>query len=168
MMPAILSRSSRALAAAGLAACTAAAGAACVRTRTDPVTGKVAVKVRAPGQKGQEWNARMSGVAPFTGAGGSARAEVLDGRTTVSFRVTGLTAGASHPWRVNEGRCNEPGAQVGDASLYAPILVSAQGAAEGTAQIPQALELTRRYKVRLFASPADSTSEVACGDLSNR
>ena len=162
-----LSRPTRALAAAALAA-TAALGAACVRTRTDPVTGKVAVKVQNPLQKGQEWNARMSGIAPFTNATGSARADVLNGRTTVSLRVTGLTAGATHPWRVNEGRCNEPGALVGDASLYAPILVSAQGVAEGSAQVPQALEITRKYKVRLFASPTDSTTEVACGDLSNR
>lgn len=159
-----LSRPTLALA----AVCGAALSAACVRTRTDPVTGKVAVKVQNPLQKGQEWNARMSGVAPFSGATGSAHAEVLNGRTTVSLRVTGLTAGASHPWRVNEGRCGEPGAQIGDASLFAPILVSAQGVAEATAQIPQALEITRKYKVRLFASPVDSTSEVACGDLSNR
>jgi hypothetical protein len=153
---------------AGALACLAALSTACVRTRTDPVTGKVAVKVRSPLQKGQEWNARMSGVAPNTGATGSARADVLNGQSTVSLRVTGLPAGATHPWRVNEGRCNEPGPEVGDAALYAPILVSAQGVAEATARIPQALEITRRYKVRLFASPTDSTTEVACGDLSNR
>jgi hypothetical protein len=46
--------------------------------------------------------------------------------------------------------------------------VSAQGVAEATARLPQSLEITRKYKVRLFASPTDSTSEVACGDLSNR
>jgi hypothetical protein len=57
---------------------------------------------------------------------------------------------------------------VGDPSLYAPILVSAQGVAEATAQLPQALEITRKYKVRLFASATDSTTEVVCGDLSNR
>jgi hypothetical protein len=151
-----------------LAAALLVLSAACVRTRTDPVTGKMAVRVQNPLQKGQQWNARVGGVAPFAAATGSARAEVLNGRTTVSLRVEGLSAGGTHPWRVNEGRCNEPGPQVGDASLYAPILVSAQGVAEGTAQIPQALEITRKYKVRLFASAADSTSEVACGDLSNR
>jgi hypothetical protein len=57
---------------------------------------------------------------------------------------------------------------VGDPSLYAPILVSAQGVAEATAQLPLALEITRKYKVRLFASATDSTTEVVCGDLSNR
>ena len=154
--------------AAGSALCVATVSAACVRTRTDPVTGKVAVKVQSPLQKGQEWNARMSGVAPNTAASGSARADVLNGQTTLSLRVTGLTAGATHPWRVNEGRCGEPGPQLGEAALYAPILVSAQGVAEATARVPQTLEITRKYKVRLFASETDSTTEVACGDLSNR
>ena len=160
------SRPPFALAASAL--CLAALGTACVRTRTDPVTGRVAVKVQNPLQKGQDWNARVTGVAPNASAVGSARAEVLGGQTTVSLRVTGLTGGATLPWRVNEGRCDEPGAQVGDAALYAPILVSGQGVAEATARVPQALEITRKYKVRLFASPADSTTEVACGDLSNR
>jgi hypothetical protein len=153
--------------AAGAAACLAVLSAACVRTRTDPVTGKVAVKVRSPLQKGQEWNAKMSGVAPVN-ADGSARADVLNGQTTLSLRVSGLTAGATLPWRLNEGRCGEPGPQVGDPSLFAPILVSGQGVAEATARVPQALEITRRYKVRLFASQTDSTTEVACGDLSSR
>ena len=160
-----MSRSPRLLAAA---ACSLVALGACVRTRTDPVTGKVAVKVQNPLQKGQDWNAKMTGAAPFTSAAGTARAEVLNGQTTVTVRVTGLTAGNTLPWRVNEGRCGEPGAQVGDAALYGPILVSAQGVAEATARLPQSLEITRKYKVRLFASPSDSTSEVACGDLSNR
>ncbi len=154
--------------AAGAALSLAVLAAGCVRTRTDPVTGKVAVKVQNPLQKGQEWNARMTGVGTNAAATGSARAEVLNGRSTVSLRVTGLTASATHPWRLNEGRCGEPGAQVGDPSLYAPILVSAQGVAEATAQLPQALEITRKYKVRLFASATDSTTEVVCGDLSNR
>jgi hypothetical protein len=151
-----------------LAAAGALSAAACVRTRTDPVTGKMAVKVQNPLQKGQQWNAAMNGVAPTTGATGSARAEVLNGRATVSLRVTGLQAGATLPWRVNEGRCGEPGPQVGDAALYSPILVSAQGVAEATTQIPHTLEITRKYKVRLFSSPTDSTTEVVCGDLSNR
>ena len=151
-----------------LAVSTAALAPACVRTRTDPVTGKVAVKVKNPLQKGEDWNARVSGVAPYTNATGSARAEVIGGQTTVSLRVTGLTPGATHPWRVNEGRCNEPGPVVADPALYAPILVSGQGVAEGTTRLPQSLEITRRYKVRLFLSPTDSTTEVACGDLSNR
>jgi hypothetical protein len=142
--------------------------AACVRTRTDPVTGKVAVKVTSPLQKGIQWNARVVGVGANTGASGSSRADVLNGETTLSLRVTGLAPGATHPWRVHEGRCNEPGPQFGDSRLFGDILVSAQGVAEGTARVPAGLELTRRYKVRLFASPVDSTTEVACGDLSNR
>ncbi len=150
------------------AAAGALSAAACVRTRTDPVTGKVAVKVQNPLQKGQRWNAAMNGVAPVTGATGSARADVLNGRTTVSLRVAGLPPSGTHPWRVNEGRCGEPGPQIGDAALYAPILVSAQGVAEATGQLPHSLEITRKYKVRLFLSPTDSTTEVVCGDLSNR
>ena len=32
----------------------------------------------------------------------------------------------------------------------------------------EGLDIVKKYKVRLFASPDDSTTIVACGDLSSR
>jgi hypothetical protein len=162
-------RSTRAyrLARAGVAFACAGLAGACLRTRRDPVTGRVAVDVRSPLQKGTVWDAKLTGQATATtaqAAAGSARADVLDGQTTLAIRVTGLVPGATHPWRVHEGGCNQLGAQFADASAYPELLVNSQGIAEGTAKLP-ALDIARKYKVRLFVSPADSTSEVACGNL---
>ena len=146
----------------------ASVSAACIRTRTDPVTGKVAVGVKSPLKKGEDWNAKVTGVAPYTSASGEARAEVLRGVTTLTIRVEGLTPGAVHGWRVNEGRCTDPGIAFGDGSAYGTLTVSSQGVAEGAARINEGLDIVKKYKVRLFASPDDSTTIVACGDLSSR
>ena len=146
----------------------AALAAACVRTRRDPVTGKLAVDVRSPLQKGTVWDAKVSSqTAPFYSATGTARADVINGQTTLAIRVEGLKAGATHPWRVHEGKCGTLGAQFGESAAFAPLLVNSQGVAEGTAKLP-ALDIARAYKVRLFVSPADSTSEVVCGNLTYR
>lgn len=156
----------RTLALAAILAATSSAG--CIRTRTDPVTGKVAVDVKSPLQKGEVWNAKVTGQAPYTSASGSARAEVYQGNTTLTIRVEGLTPGAVHPWRMYEGRCGDPGIAIGNAFQYGDITVNSQGIAEGAARLNSSLEVTRKYRVRLFASSTDSTTTVACGDLSNR
>ena len=144
------------------------ATAACIRTRTDPVTGKVAVDVKSPLKKGEDWGAKITGVSPYTSASGEARAEVLRGVTTLTIRAEGLRAGDTHGWRINEGRCNEPGIAFGDASAYGTLTVSSQGVAEGAARLNEALDIVKKYKVRLFATPYDTTTIVACGDLSSR
>ena len=87
-----------------------------------------------------------------------------DRQTTLAIRMTGLAAGETHPWLVHEGACGAVGAQFGESSAYPPLLVNSQGVAEGTAKLP-ALSIARKYKVRVFVSPTDSTSEVACGSL---
>ena len=141
---------------------------ACFRTRRDPLTGRVAVDVRSPLQRGTVWDARLTAqTPPFSSATGTARADVLDGQTTLAIRVTNLTPGATHPWRIHDGKCGALGAQFGESSVYPPLLVNNQGVAEGTAKLP-ALDIARNYKVRVFVSPADSTSEVTCGNLTYR
>ena len=50
-----MSRLDRAALALGLLA--ACLSTACIRTRTDPVTGKVNVNVKSPLKKGEDWSA---------------------------------------------------------------------------------------------------------------
>ena len=152
--------------AAGVVVAVTCVSAACVRARTDPVTGKVAVDVHSPLQKGTVWNAKMSGEGPAAGASGQARAEVYEGQTTVTVNLVGLTAGGSHPWRVFQGRCSETGGPLGEATLFPPLTVGDNGNAEGSAKLPLELGITRKYKVRVFASAQDPNTVVACGDLS--
>ena len=155
----------RRLAALG-AALAVVSSAACVRARTDPVTGKVAVDVASPLQKGTVWNAKVTGTGPAANATGQARAEVYKEQSTVTIHLEGLTPGAVHPWRVYQGRCSESDGPLGEASLYTPIAVGANGAGEGSVKMPVELGITRKYKVRVFASEQDPVTVVACGDLS--
>jgi len=141
--------------------------AACVRTRRDPVTGRLDVDVESPLKKGEDWSAKMTGTEGFGSATGQARAAVIDGQSTITVRVTGLRSGDVHPWIVLEGKCGTTGAPFGNPSLYPPITVDAQGLAEGAARIPVALDEAKNYQVRLYVSPSATSTIAVCGDLSD-
>ena len=141
----------------------AVVSAACVRTRTDPVTGRLDVDVESPLKKGEDWSGTVAGQGTFASATGSARAAVINGQSNITVRVTGLAAGGQHPWRVYEGACGQTGPAFGDASAFGPITVSAEGVAEGTARVNAVLNEAKNYQVRLFASPSDTATIVACG-----
>jgi hypothetical protein len=148
-------------------AVTLVVSAACVRTRTDPVTGRMDVDVESPLKKGEDWSAKMTGQGAFASATGQARAGVLKGESTISVNVTGLTPGAIHPWAVFEGKCGTTGALFGSPGLYPPITVNERGIAEGVARIPAALDEAKKYHVRLYVSPTETSSVAVCGDLSD-
>ena len=141
--------------------------AACVRTRRDPVTGRLDVDVESPLKKGEDWSAKMTGAEGFSAATGQARAAVISGQSTITVRVTGLPTGGVHPWVVLEGKCGTTGAPFGNPALYPPITVDAQGLAEGAARIPMALDEAKNYQVRLYVSPSATSTIAVCGDLSD-
>ena len=151
-----------------VAALATGAAGACVKARTDPITGRVAMDVRSPLRKGDIWTAKVSGEGSRAAANGEARAEVYQGRTTASVWLAGLTPGDTHPWRLYQGRCGEEGGPIGEADAYPPLVVGEGGTTQGTAQLPLELGITRKYKIRVFASRMDPTTSVACGDLSDR
>jgi hypothetical protein len=137
--------------------------AACVRTRTDPVTGKIDIDVESPTKRGEDWKAGIAG-GSITGQG---RAAVLNGQSTITVNVNGLTAGASHAWRVFEGKCTAAGALVGSAGSYSPITAGADGTAQASARLSVALDEAKDYSIRIYASPTETTTVAACGDLSD-
>ncbi|MDF1504701.1 hypothetical protein PYV61_17215 [Roseisolibacter sp. H3M3-2] len=137
--------------------------AACVRTRTDPVTGKVDVDVESPLKRGEDWKAGIAG-GSITG---QARAAVLNGQSTVTVNLNGLAPSATHAWRIFEGKCATAGALVGGDALYAPITASADGTAQASARLGVALDEAKDYNVRIYASPTETTTVAACGDLSD-
>lgn len=140
---------------------------ACVRTRRDPVTGRLDVDVESPLKKGEDWSAKMTGTEGFAAVDGQARAAVINGQSTITVRITGLTPGSVHPWVVLEGKCGTTGAPFGNPGLYPPITVDAQGLAEGAARIPVALDEAKNYQVRLYVSPSATSTVAVCGDLSD-
>jgi hypothetical protein len=136
---------------------------ACVRTRTDPVTGAVDVDVESPTKRGEDWKAGIAG-GSITGQG---RAAVLNGQSTITVNLNGLTPGATHAWRVHEGKCSGAGALVGSGGLYAPVTAAADGTAQGSARLSLALDEAKDYNIRIYASPTETTTVAACGDLSD-
>ena len=140
------------------------ATSACVRTRTDPVSGRTDIDVESPTKKGEDWRASLTGMAGFTSVAGTSTAKVLEGKTTTSIQINGATAGAVHPWHVHEGKCGS-GAIVGDPSAYTPITIGSDGKGSQTATVSVALNEAKDYHVNVHASPTDLGTIVACGDL---
>jgi hypothetical protein len=141
--------------------------AACIRTRTDPVTGRVDVDVESPTKQGEDWSAKMTGAGAFAAASGQATARVISGQSTITVRISGLGVGAVHPWAVFEGKCGTTGALFGSPGLYPPMTVNASGVAEGVARVSMALDEAKNYHVRVYASPTETSTVAVCGDLSD-
>jgi hypothetical protein len=141
-----------------MAACTKA-----VKVDVDPKTGKTDVDVQTPGQP-EDWKGTLSAVGG-SGITGSATGTTARDSTHVTITVSGAQAGATLPWHVHQGKCGDANAPVvGDASLYPPLVVGADGRATATAHVPVKLEEARDYIVNVHASPANMGTIVACGD----
>ena len=81
---------------------------ACVRTSTDPVTGRVDVDVESPTKQGEDWDAKLTSAANPS-IQGTAEARVASGETTVSISVTGLPTTSGLTWHVHESGCGTKG-----------------------------------------------------------
>lgn len=137
---------------------------ACVRARTDPVSGQTDIDVESPTKQGEDWRASLTGQGSYTSVVGTANADVLDGQTSTSIQISGATAGAVHPWHVHEGKCGS-GAIVGDPSAYTPLTVGTDGRATSTAKVAVALNEAKDYHVNVHLSQAEMSTIIACGDL---
>jgi hypothetical protein len=140
---------------------------ACVRTRTDPVTGKIDVDVESPTKKGEDWKAGIAGTSGYGSITGQGRAAVLNKQSTITINLNGLTAGATHSWRVFEGKCGGAGPMFGTAAAYPDFTVSSTGTAQASATLAMALDEAKTYNVRIYATPGDMNTVAACGDLSD-
>ncbi|MGZ9193056.1 MAG: hypothetical protein ACXW65_12425 [Gemmatirosa sp.] len=140
---------------------------ACVRTRTDPVTGRVDIDVESPTKQGEDWKAGIAGTSGYASITGQGRAAVLNGQSTITINLNGLTAGRTHAWRVFEGKCGSAGAMFGGAGFYPDFTVSDNGTGQASARLAMALDEAKDYNVRIYATPGDMNTVAACGDLSD-
>jgi hypothetical protein len=138
---------------------------ACVRTTTDPVTGRMDVDVESPTQQGEQWRATLAGQGAGSAITGDATARVIAGTTTTTINLRGAMAGGRHPWHVHSGSCGSGGPIVGDPGAYQPIAIGENGAGTSSAQIALQLNEAERYHVNVHASASDMATIVACGDL---
>jgi hypothetical protein len=138
---------------------------ACIRTSTNPATGKVDVDVTSPFQKGAVWNGTVSSVASSATFTGTVKAVALNNQTTVQVSLDNAPPGMVVPWTLHEDVCGSAGPMVGDASNYPPITIGGNGHGEGSGTAPGNLNQAKRYHVNFHASQSDMATIVACADL---
>ena len=143
----------------------AAVAVGCVRTSRNPATGKMDVDIESPTKTGEDWKTDLRSVGNYPGIGGTSRVMVAEGKSTASIMVTGLQAGAVHPWHVHEGNCGSGGKIVGDPSAYTPLTVAENGTAQSSATLNVRLEEAAGYHVNVHLSPTSMETIIACGNL---
>ena len=146
-----------------LLAATVAVG--CVRTRTDPATGRTDVDVESPAKRGEDWSGQLTGRGMYTAVSGSVRAQSLDGRTTLTVQLQGDSPNSSRAWALHEGRCDNPGPMLGGMYDYPALQVSSDGRATATATLQNTLNEAKSYYVAVHASTSDMATIVACGEI---
>lgn len=149
------------------AALGAGLAAGCVKTTTNPVTGKVDVDVESPTKHGEDWNAQIHGTGSNVGLNGTAKVLVMQGQSEVTINIQGAPAGATLPWHVHDGTCATGGPVVGDAAAYPPLKIGDDGKAQGSAKLSVGLSEANKYHVNVHASPSDLGTIIACGDLAD-
>ena len=137
----------------------------CVRTHTDPVTGKTDVDVESPLKKGEDWSGDLKGMGQWMGLSGVARARVLSGETNVTITLRNATPGGVHPWHLHDGACGAGGGIVGAPGSYTPLVIGNDGTASATAKIMGALSEAKQYSVNVHKSPSEMSTYVACGNI---
>ena len=145
------------------AAATLAVG--CVRTRTDPVTGRTDIDVESPGQRGEDWSGRLTGRGMYTGVSGSVSGQSLDQRTTLTVQLEGDAPNAARAWALHEGTCESGGPMLGGMADYPLLRVGADGRAQATVTLPNMLNEAKSYHVAVHASSTDMATVVACGEI---
>lgn len=118
------------------------------------------------------WHANLASPASLAGAiqmnGSAAMAPGADASsTTITINLANASPGGVHPWAAHWGQCGAgtDGGRLGPAEAYAPLTVSSDGQATGTATVPLATPSTGRYFVVVRASGANPGMIVACGNL---
>ena len=139
----------------------------CVRTSTNPATGKVDVDVESPTKKGEDWGARLNSTPAYPGVSGEVKVTVVNSQTDATITVTGLAAGGTYPWHIHSGHCPNTGGIIGDPSAYPPLTVGGDGIARGSAHLNVGLQESKDYAVNVHASPSNLATIVACGDLAD-
>src|SRR5688500_13549507 len=121
----------------------------CVRTSTNPATGKIDVDVESPSKTGEDWNAKLAGKGSFAYLSGESKVLVNRGSSSATVTLMGSTSGSRHPWHVHEGKCDTGGPIFGNPSAYPPLVVGSDGRASASAELTVALKEATDYHVNV-------------------
>jgi hypothetical protein len=137
----------------------------CVRTSTNPATGKVDVDVESPTKTGEDWKARIAGVGSYASLTGNSTVLVNKGAMSARINLMGGDQGSRHPWHVHEGKCGTGGPIVGNPAAYPPLVVTSDGKATASADLTVALKEAMDYHVNVHESSTNMANIIACGNL---
>ena len=146
---------------AGVAA-VALVTAACASRTTREVGGDVTLDAAATGGA---WTTNLKGMNGWERLRGSAFAQLRDQGTRVALTIERGFAGSNYGWDVREGTCAAPGTLVGDAESYPPLFVGEDERDSRVADLGVALQRGKPYAVRVYSSPVQMTTTIACGAL---
>ena len=136
--------------------------AACASRTTREVGGDVTLDAAATGGA---WTSNVKGMNGWERVRGSAFAQLRDQGTRVALTVERGFAGSNYGWDVREGTCAAPGAVVGEADSYPPLFIGADERDAKVADLGVALQRGKPYAVRVYSSPVQMTTTIACGAL---
>lgn len=88
-----------------------------------------------------------------------------DGRTDFSLQIGNATPGGLHPWQVRRGRCDADYGVFGRSEDYGAIKIGDDGRGETGASSGERTPATGDYHVVVYASAANPSTVVACGNL---
>lgn len=116
------------------------------------------------------WNATLASPAALAGAvqlNGTASMQPAanDDRTDFSLRVSNATPGGLHPWQVHRGRCDADYGVFGRAEDYGTMKIGDDGRGETGATTNERTPTSGDYFVVVYASAANPSTVVACGNL---
>jgi hypothetical protein len=120
----------------------------------------------------QRWNGRLESPQSLAGAvqiHGSAwigPATATDSsRTYANIAITNAAADGIHPWAVRQGQCGSDQGPFGAASAYPLLKVGGDGTANAHTTLSVATPSDGQYYVYVLASPNNTNTIIACGNL---
>lgn len=122
----------------------------------------------APTTTAPAWEAMLQGTPSFPDVTGAATAETSLNTTTVTASISGATPGATHPWHIHYGTCQDDQGIVGAPDAYPHLAPGPNGEATAMATVGVVLQANQPYFVNVHASPQELETIVACGQLTPR
>lgn len=108
----------------------------------------------------------LAGVVQMSGSASMAPNPTGSG-TVVTINLANAAPGGLHPWELRRGECGSTsdGRSFGASDAYQPLEVDSDGRATETATLETAMPQSGQYYVVVYASKANATTVVACGNL---
>ena len=85
-------------------------------------------------------------------------------QSSINIGISGSSSGASHPWHLHRGSCNNDLGIVGAPNSYPTIGIGADGTGRVMIGLPFALPTSGNHFVSVHQS-AENMARIACADL---